>query len=142
MGLNASSNLSRIGFGYDGRVLPTNSPGETGPPFTDVGRKADQIPVRVLYQELMHAGFDLPGAIPLLLRLHEERPVGAVERRQDRLYRRHVDLKVDAPPERNFHWSRLPIPGSSALIQHDLSPVAVQIGEAFIGAVEEHREAA
>ena len=111
-------------------------------PLTDVGRKADQISVRGLDEELMHTRLDLTGAIPLLLRLHEQRPVGMGERCQDRLDRRHVDLKIHPAPERNFHWSRLPISGSGTLIQHDLSPAEIEIGETFIGAVEEDREPA
>ena len=67
-------------------------------PLTDVGRKADQISVRGLDEELMHTRLDLTGAIPLLLRLHEQRPVGMGERCQDRLDRRHVDLKFTPRP--------------------------------------------
>ena len=59
----------------------------------------------------MHASFDLPGAIPLLLRLHEQRPVGASERRQDRLYRRHADLEVHTTAERSFERPCHPIAG-------------------------------
>src|SRR6266481_446594 len=90
----------------------------------------------------MHASFDLPGAIPFLLRLHEQRPVGAGERRQDRLDCRDADLEIHTSAERGFERSSHPISVSAALLQHDLSPVEIEVREAFIGAVEEHREAA
>ena len=52
-------------------------------PFADPRGEPDQIPPRILYKELMHAGLHLARAIPLLLRFHEERPVSLTERYQD-----------------------------------------------------------
>ena len=111
-------------------------------PLADIGGEANQISVGVLDEELVHTSFHVSGAIPLLLRLHEQWPASAGERRQDRFDGQHPDLKIHPAPERIFHGSRLPISGSGALIQHNLSPAEIKVRETFIGAVEEHREAA
>jgi hypothetical protein len=61
-------------------------------PLAEIGGKPDQVSVRVLHEELMHPGFGISGAIPFLLRLHEQRPACTGERRQYWLDDRDTDL--------------------------------------------------
>jgi hypothetical protein len=64
------------------------------------------------------------------------------ECRQNRLDRRDPDLQIHSSAERRFERSRQPIARLAEFIQHDLSAGKIEVGEAFFGAIEEHRETA
>lgn len=70
-------------------------------PMADRLLKTDEVPIGVRDEELLDARFGVRvDAIPLRLRLHEERVIRFAQGGDNRLDSRDADLKVESPTKR------------------------------------------